>query len=74
MALRLPEHWLWDFWFAQDAHEVHAFYLQAPRSLGDPPLTPEAAAQQALAVVYEEAVRAATALAAVDGLLAGEPE
>jgi hypothetical protein len=42
-----------------------------PRSLGDPPLTPEAAAQQALAVVYEEAVRAATALAAVNGLLAG---
>jgi hypothetical protein len=45
-----------------------------PRSLGDPPLTPEASAQQALAVVYEEAVRAATALAAVNGLLAGEPE
>lgn len=45
-----------------------------PRSLGDPPLTPEAAAQQALAVVYEEAVRAATALAAVNGLLAGDPE
>jgi hypothetical protein len=45
-----------------------------PRSLGDPPLTPETAAQQALAVVYEEAVRAATALAAVNGLLAdGEP-
>jgi hypothetical protein len=40
-----------------------------PRSLGDPPLTPETAAQQALAVVYEEAVRAATALAAVNGLL-----
>jgi hypothetical protein len=45
-----------------------------PRSLGDPPLTPEAAAQQALAVVYEEAVRAATALAAVNGLLAGDPD
>jgi hypothetical protein len=45
-----------------------------PRSLGDPPLTPEAAAQQALAVVYEEAVRAATALAAVNGLLCGDPE
>jgi len=41
-----------------------------PRSLGDPPLTPETAAQQALAVVYEEAVRAATALAAINGLLA----
>jgi hypothetical protein len=45
-----------------------------PRSLGDPPLTPEASAQQALAVVYEEAVRAATALAAVNGLLADGTE
>ena len=41
-----------------------------PRSLGDPPLAqrPEAA-QHHLAVVYEEAVRAATALAAANGLL-----
>jgi beta-fructofuranosidase len=38
MPLRLPDHWLWDFWFAQDAGEVHVFYLQAPRSLGDPDL------------------------------------
>ncbi len=42
-----------------------------PRSLGDPPLGPNAAAtQRHLAAVYEEAVRAATALAAVNGLLA----
>ena len=40
-----------------------------PRSLGDPPLTPEVAAPQQLAIVYEEAVRAATALAAANGLL-----
>jgi hypothetical protein len=42
-----------------------------PRSLGDPPLAANrAAAQHHLALVYEEAVRAATALAAANGLLA----
>lgn len=41
-----------------------------PRSLGDPPLSHNAAASQHhLAVVYEEAVKAATALAAANGLL-----
>jgi beta-fructofuranosidase len=38
VALRLPDHWLWDFWFAVDGDDVHVFYLQAPRSLGDPEL------------------------------------
>jgi beta-fructofuranosidase len=38
VALRLPEHWLWDFWFARDGGDVHLFHLQAPRSLGDPEL------------------------------------
>lgn len=42
-----------------------------PRSLGDPPLPPNpTAAQNHLAAVYEEAVRAATALLAANGLLA----
>jgi hypothetical protein len=45
-----------------------------PRSLGDPPLTPDTAAAHHVAVVYEEAVRAATALAAANGLLDGETE
>ena len=27
-----------DFWFAVDGDDVHVFYLQAPRSLGDPEL------------------------------------
>ena len=41
-----------------------------PRSLGDPPLGPNpAAAAHHLAVIYEEAVRAGTALAAASGLL-----
>jgi hypothetical protein len=44
-----------------------------PRSLGDPPLTPDTAAAHHVAVVYEEAVRAATALAAANGLL-DDPE
>src|SRR3954452_16296261 len=38
MTLRLRDHWLWDFWFATDGDDVHVFYLQAPRSLGDPEL------------------------------------
>ena len=35
MALTLAEHWVWDFWFAQDGDDVHLFFLHAPRSLGD---------------------------------------
>jgi beta-fructofuranosidase len=38
VTLRLPEHWIWDFWFAQDGDDVHVFHLKAPRSLGDPDL------------------------------------
>jgi beta-fructofuranosidase len=38
MTLRLDDHWVWDFWFAQDGPDVHVFFLQAPRSLGDPEL------------------------------------
>ena len=33
MALRLPDRWLWDFWFARDGDDVHVFYLQAPHAL-----------------------------------------
>jgi beta-fructofuranosidase len=33
MGLCLPDHWMWDFWFAQDGPDTHIFYLQAPRSL-----------------------------------------
>jgi hypothetical protein len=40
-----------------------------PRSLGDPPLAP-AVSQHHLDAVYEEAVRAAIALAAANGLVA----
>ena len=35
--LTLPDKWIWDFWIATD-DDYHVFYLQAPRSLGDPHL------------------------------------
>jgi len=38
VSLQLADRWLWDLWFAQDGADVHVFYLQAPRSLGDPEL------------------------------------
>jgi beta-fructofuranosidase len=34
----LPDKWVWDFWFAEDGGDHHLFYLQAPRTLGDPEL------------------------------------
>jgi len=36
VALRLPDKWVWDFWFVRDGPEHHVFFLQAPRALGDP--------------------------------------
>ena len=38
MSLRLPDHWVWDFWFAQDGDDVHLFFLHAPRTDADPEL------------------------------------
>lgn len=38
MALELADRWVWDFWFANDGGTYHIFFLQAPRSLGDPDL------------------------------------
>lgn len=44
MSLHLPDKWVWDFWIAERTAsptgetEFHAFYLQAPRELGDPQL------------------------------------
>ncbi|MGH3451218.1 MAG: hypothetical protein ACRDQW_10925 [Haloechinothrix sp.] len=32
MSMRLPEHWIWDFWFATDGDVVHVFFLHAPKS------------------------------------------
>ena len=36
--LRLPDRWIWDHWLVDTGSEYHVFYLQAPRSLGDPEL------------------------------------
>lgn len=36
MALRLPDKWIWDSWYAFDGERHHAFYLHASRALGDP--------------------------------------
>lgn len=33
MVIRLPDKWIWDFWFAQDGPHTHIFYLQAPRAI-----------------------------------------
>jgi beta-fructofuranosidase len=38
MALRLADHWVWDFWHVVDGDAHHLFFLKAPRSLGDPDL------------------------------------
>ena len=38
LALHLADRWVWDFWLVHDGAAHHAFYLQAPRSLGDPDL------------------------------------
>jgi beta-fructofuranosidase len=37
-VLRLPDHWVWDFWHCHDGERHHLFYLKAPRALGDPEL------------------------------------
>lgn len=36
MTLRLADRWVWDWWFAIEGDTYHVFYLQAPRSIGDP--------------------------------------
>ena len=38
MAFSLPDHWVWDFWLADDGRSFHLFFLHAPHSLGDPEL------------------------------------
>lgn len=38
MTFSLDDHWVWDFWLADDGDLFHLFYLHAPKSLGDPEL------------------------------------
>jgi beta-fructofuranosidase len=35
MALKLPDAWTWDMWFADDGELHHVFYLKASRALHD---------------------------------------
>ena len=34
--LKLPDSWVWDFWFADDGDRHHLFFLYASRALHDP--------------------------------------
>lgn len=36
--LALRSHWVWDSWYCWQGDLLHAFYLKAPKSLGDPNL------------------------------------
>ncbi len=38
MALALKDHFLWDSWYVRDGDLWHGYFLQAPRSIGDPDL------------------------------------
>lgn len=38
MAFNRPDHWVWDFWLADDGQVFHLFYLHAPKGLGHPDL------------------------------------
>tara|TARA_R100000365_G_C2735306_1_gene64777 strand:+ start:26 stop:982 length:957 start_codon:yes stop_codon:yes gene_type:complete len=38
LVFHLPDHWVWDFWLADDGEHYHMFYLHAPKSLGNPDL------------------------------------
>ncbi|MEV0230738.1 hypothetical protein [Nonomuraea sp. NPDC050786] len=34
--LRLDDHWVWDFWLADDGGTYHLYFLKAPKAIGDP--------------------------------------
>jgi beta-fructofuranosidase len=38
MGFNLSDHWVWDFWLADDGERHHLYYLHAPQSLGNPDL------------------------------------
>lgn len=38
MSFNLSDHWVWDFWLADDGMNHHLFYLHAPKSLENPDL------------------------------------
>jgi beta-fructofuranosidase len=38
MTIALKDRWIWDSWYAYDGERWHAYFLQAPKSIGDPEL------------------------------------
>ena len=38
MGFSLSDHWVWDFWLADDGATYHLYYLHAPHALGNPDL------------------------------------
>ena len=38
MGFNRSDHWVWDFWLADDGDQFHLYYLHAPKSLGNPDL------------------------------------
>lgn len=38
MVLALDDKWVWDSWYVEESGLWHCFFLQAPKSLGDPEL------------------------------------
>ena len=38
MVIALDDKWIWDSWYAHDGTRWHGYFLQAPKSLGDPEL------------------------------------
>jgi len=38
MVLQLPDHWIWDSWYAHDGQRWHGYFLKAPKSLINPDL------------------------------------
>lgn len=38
MSFVRDDHWVWDFWLADDGARYHLFYLHAPKALGHPDL------------------------------------
>ncbi len=38
MVIALEEEWIWDSWYVRDGDTWHAYFLKAPKSLGDPEL------------------------------------
>jgi beta-fructofuranosidase len=38
LPFSLPDHWVWDFWIADDGGTYHMFFLHAAKALGNPDL------------------------------------